>query len=124
MGGVHAQAQTYWEAEAPSYQEPQQGGPLAGENVMNVIVVGAECAPWSKTGRAASLGSSCQIWSLCEEHDAAWLALHNPSLRCRRTGRCDGSSTKGSGAEGAQVLPVTSLNSRSLQDVHVCRQRW
>ena len=24
--------------------------PLAGPNVMNVIMVGAECAPWSKTG--------------------------------------------------------------------------
>lgn len=24
--------------------------PLAGPNVMNVVMVGAECAPWSKTG--------------------------------------------------------------------------
>jgi hypothetical protein len=28
----------------------QQRPPLAGENVMNVIIVSAECAPWSKTG--------------------------------------------------------------------------
>jgi starch synthase len=26
-------------------------GPLAGENVMNVIVVAAECSPWCKTGK-------------------------------------------------------------------------
>ncbi|XP_078165321.1 soluble starch synthase 2-1, chloroplastic/amyloplastic-like isoform X2 [Carex rostrata] len=28
----------------------KQRPPLAGENVMNVIIVSAECAPWSKTG--------------------------------------------------------------------------
>ncbi len=27
--------------------------PLAGPNVMNVVMVGAECAPWSKTGAQA-----------------------------------------------------------------------
>lgn len=27
--------------------------PLAGPNVMNVVMVGAECAPWSKTGAKA-----------------------------------------------------------------------
>jgi hypothetical protein len=33
-------------AEAAPPGEP----PLAGENVMNIVMVGAECAPWSKTG--------------------------------------------------------------------------
>lgn len=28
--------------------------PLAGDNVMNVVFVGAECAPWSKTGAPAA----------------------------------------------------------------------
>jgi starch synthase len=28
--------------------------PLAGPNVMNIIVVAAECAPWSKTGKFCS----------------------------------------------------------------------
>lgn len=28
--------------------------PLAGPNVMNIIVVAAECAPWSKTGKISS----------------------------------------------------------------------
>jgi len=32
--------------------------PLAGPNVMNVIVVAAECAPWSKTG----------TWITCIDH--------------------------------------------------------
>lgn len=32
--------------EAEVVPEP----PLAGDNVMNVVFVGAECAPWSKTG--------------------------------------------------------------------------
>jgi hypothetical protein len=31
-------------------EEEQDSGPLAGVNVMNVIVVAAECAPWVKTG--------------------------------------------------------------------------
>lgn len=29
---------------------PPAEPPLAGENVMNIVMVGAECAPWSKTG--------------------------------------------------------------------------
>ena len=37
--------------QQPSYQDPGLSGPLAGENVMNVVLVGAECAPWSKTGK-------------------------------------------------------------------------
>lgn len=35
----------------PSYpSEADKPPPLAGPNVMNVVMVGAECAPWSKTG--------------------------------------------------------------------------
>lgn len=30
--------------------EDMKPPPLAGANVMNVIIVAAECAPWSKTG--------------------------------------------------------------------------
>ncbi len=49
---LHAQVQqqTSWEPAQPSHHEPQAPAPLAGENVMNVVLVGAECAPWSKTG--------------------------------------------------------------------------
>lgn len=46
--------------QQPVYEpyQPDQGAedappaepPLAGENVMNIVMVGAECAPWSKTG--------------------------------------------------------------------------
>ncbi|KAJ1258712.1 hypothetical protein BS78_10G096500 [Paspalum vaginatum] len=38
--------------EAGSFEnyENNDPGPLAGENVMNVIVVAAECSPWCKTG--------------------------------------------------------------------------
>jgi hypothetical protein len=32
--------------------EPAKLPPLAGPNVMNIVMVGAECAPWSKTGAA------------------------------------------------------------------------
>ncbi|GBF97168.1 granule-bound starch synthase chloroplastic [Raphidocelis subcapitata] len=35
------------DAAAPA---PPAEPPLAGENVMNIVMVGAECAPWSKTG--------------------------------------------------------------------------
>lgn len=31
-------------------EEEDKPPPLAGPNVMNVVMVGAECAPWSKTG--------------------------------------------------------------------------
>lgn len=37
------------EANVPT-SEDVKPPPLAGANVMNVIVVSAECAPWSKTG--------------------------------------------------------------------------
>lgn len=30
--------------------QPPGEPPLAGENVMSIVMVGAECAPWSKTG--------------------------------------------------------------------------
>ena len=42
--------QQSWEPAEPAHHEPQGGPPLAGENVMNVVLVGAECSPWSKTG--------------------------------------------------------------------------
>ncbi|BDA42851.1 Granule-bound starch synthase 2, chloroplastic/amyloplastic [Coccomyxa sp. Obi] len=41
--------QSFWQEE-PSHQQSEPAGPLAGPNVMNVVLVGAECAPWSKTG--------------------------------------------------------------------------
>lgn len=37
------------EASIPTHEE-ENPPPLAGANVMNVILVAAECAPWSKTG--------------------------------------------------------------------------
>ncbi|KAL6960778.1 Sucrose synthase [Sarracenia purpurea var. burkii] len=41
--------EVHFEANGPTneYEKPP---PLAGANVMNVILVSAECAPWSKTG--------------------------------------------------------------------------
>ena len=54
--------QSFW-PEEPSYQEPEPSGPLAGPNVMNVVLVGAECAPWSKTGSSChSEPSSSLAW--------------------------------------------------------------
>ncbi|WVZ81867.1 hypothetical protein U9M48_029198 [Paspalum notatum var. saurae] len=43
--------------EAGSFEnyENNDPGPLAGENVMNVIVVAAECSPWCKTGMDITL---------------------------------------------------------------------
>ncbi|GAQ91856.1 hypothetical protein KFL_008700010 [Klebsormidium nitens] len=38
------------EAQPAAPAAPDPPPPLAGENVMNVVVVAAECAPWSKTG--------------------------------------------------------------------------
>lgn len=42
-----AEAPEAEEEEPPAVEKPP---PLAGPNVMNVVMVGAECAPWSKTG--------------------------------------------------------------------------
>lgn len=39
----------YDETDMPM-SEDKKPSPLAGANVMNVILVAAECAPWSKTG--------------------------------------------------------------------------
>jgi len=60
-GGTASQAppqQPETNAAAPSSAEKPP--PLAGPNVMNVICVAAECAPWSKTGRASWKAS----WSI------------------------------------------------------------
>lgn len=52
--------------------EDVKSPPLAGPNVMNVILVAAECAPWSKTGilhceiivRKVSIGNMAElVWS-------------------------------------------------------------
>jgi starch synthase len=57
-------------------------GPLAGENVMNVIVVAAECSPWCKTGMGITISdfipvllfvSVCLNYS-CEEMFTGGLA--------------------------------------------------
>lgn len=47
------QQQAHQSYNAPAPAPPEQP-PLAGENVMNVVMVGAECAPWSKTGKVNS----------------------------------------------------------------------
>lgn len=47
-------------ARPPSAAAPQ---PLAGPNVMKVVMVGSECAPWSKTGERQGMGS----WGLFRE---------------------------------------------------------
>lgn len=41
--------------EAAFPPEEEKPPPLAGPNVMNIVMVGAECAPWSKTGACAQL---------------------------------------------------------------------
>lgn len=56
---VPRQAPQYW-PEEPSHHEPEHTGPLAGPNVMNVVFVGAECAPWSKTGLRPPPQLPCQ----------------------------------------------------------------
>ncbi|KAL5981197.1 hypothetical protein ACLOJK_029118 [Asimina triloba] len=38
------------ELDVATHAEDVKAPPLAGENAMNVILVAAECAPWSKTG--------------------------------------------------------------------------
>lgn len=39
------------EAHAAAPNAAEKPPPLAGPNVMNIVCVAAECAPWSKTGR-------------------------------------------------------------------------
>lgn len=36
--------------QPPQQTQQQAQPPLAGDNAMNVVLVGTECAPWSKTG--------------------------------------------------------------------------
>ncbi|KAG6484524.1 hypothetical protein ZIOFF_053043 [Zingiber officinale] len=57
--GIYADA--YMQTSNNQQEVPPEEGnlnspPLAGPNVMNVILVAAECAPWSKTGMACGLG--------------------------------------------------------------------
>lgn len=53
--GIYAEA--YVQTSSNQQEVPPEEGnlnspPLAGPNVMNIILVAAECAPWSKTGMA------------------------------------------------------------------------
>jgi starch synthase len=62
----HSREGTGGNASQPAPQQPETNAaapsaaekppPLAGPNVMNVILVAAECAPWSKTGQSLLLG--------------------------------------------------------------------
>jgi starch synthase len=48
---VDAAAATDAAASAADDTEDKEHGPLAGPNVMNVVVVASECAPFCKTGK-------------------------------------------------------------------------
>lgn len=52
-GGTPSQAppQQQAEANAAAPSAAEKPPPLAGPNVMNIVLVAAECAPWSKTGK-------------------------------------------------------------------------
>lgn len=54
------------EAPVSQPQPPQHESrpPLAGDNVMNLVFVGAECAPWSKTGERAVLHCGSLLYVL------------------------------------------------------------
>ena len=64
----HSRAGTGGNAVQPAPQQPDTNAaapsaaekppPLAGPNVMNIVVVAAECAPWSKTG-----GHCFAVWT-------------------------------------------------------------
>jgi starch synthase len=50
------QHQQQQQEQPPPQQQPAaHSSPPAGENAMNVVLVGAECAPWSKTGDRVSM---------------------------------------------------------------------
>lgn len=51
-GNVSQVPPQHAEANAAANNAAEKPPPLAGPNVMNVICVAAECAPWSKTGKA------------------------------------------------------------------------
>ena len=47
-----AAAATEAAASAADGSEDKEPGPLAGPNVMNIVVVASECAPFCKTGKS------------------------------------------------------------------------
>ena len=76
----HGREGTSGNASQPAPQQPETNAaapsaaekppPLAGPNVMNIVVVAAECAPWSKTGGALLFKlSSWSLASLLVGHD-------------------------------------------------------
>ena len=66
----------------PATGTPGPRDPWAGQNVMNVILVGAECAPWSKTGKPPWLTSPslpqlpAREWLSCS--GCVWHPLASP----------------------------------------------
>jgi len=49
-GGTASQVPEPAQVDAAAPSSEDKSPPLAGPNVMNIVVVAAECAPWSKTG--------------------------------------------------------------------------
>lgn len=85
--------QPSWEPAQPAHHEPQAPAPLAGENVMNVVLVGAECAPWSKTGEPCTsipawlcflgcvpMGSAARTGPIARAHGQAQACFPRPLL--------------------------------------------
>ncbi len=83
------QQEPAYEPEPPP--TPQQQEPLAGPNVMNVVMVGAECAPWSKTGACLDLiGTVACGCPACFMSCTVVPLLCAPALRSARSGLVPG----------------------------------
>lgn len=63
------------QGQPPQQEQQQSQPPLAGDNAMNVVLVGAECAPWSKTGKIWDITAPVGPW-------LSWLE-ETPAKECR-----------------------------------------
>jgi hypothetical protein len=68
------------------HHQNHDSGPLAGENVMNVILVSAECSPWCKTGICVITLQSplffIRFFCSIITHIRTSIVLHRWSWRC------------------------------------------
>ena len=117
--GLSAQAQ-HQQHQPPAVQQPApppEQPPMCGDNRMNIVFVGAECAPWSKTGTPCT----CQPQTSNAHDSPGRLAM--PAVLSCQSSAC-GAGAAGhphkTGCQAGSTSPHTLQPSLTASAAHSC----